>query len=84
MKKWMLIPILLLLIILLSCQKQNQGEQADAGQEQKKDEPSSMAPIAEIMNNKILSSIDEFKKRNVDKGVILILEALMLFSPRTD
>ncbi len=36
------------------------------------------------MRDKILSARKEFKERNADKGVILILEALQLFAPRSN
>ena len=55
----------------------------DVEQVQKKDEPARIAPIAEIMRDKILAAREEFKEGNADKGVILILEALQLFSPRS-
>ena len=54
----------------------------DAEKVQKKDEPARIAPIAEIMRDKILAAREQFKEGNADKGVILILEALQLFSPR--
>lgn len=56
----------------------------DAEKVQKKDEPARIAPIAEIMRDKILAACEEFKEGNADKGVILILEALQLFSPRSN
>lgn len=56
----------------------------DAEKVQKKDEPARIAPIAEIMRDKILAAREQFKEGNADKGVILILEALQLFSPRSN
>jgi len=38
-------------------------------------------PVAEKIKNYILSAMDKFKEGNVKQGVILILEALLLFSP---
>lgn len=59
-------------------------EPKDVERVQKKDEPAHIAPIAEIMRDKILAAREEFKEGNADKGVILILEALQLFSPRSN
>lgn len=56
----------------------------DVEKVQKKDEPARIAPIAEIMRDKILAAREEFKEGNADKGVILILEALQLFGPRSN
>lgn len=56
----------------------------DAEKVQKKDEPARIAPIAEIMRDKILAAREEFKEGNADKGIILILEALQLLSPRSN
>ena len=59
-------------------------EPEDVEKVQEKDEPSRIAPIAGIMRDKILAAREQFKEGNADKGVILILEALQLFSPRSN
>lgn len=59
-------------------------ESKDVEQEQKKNEPARIAPIAEIMRDKILAAREQFKGGNTDKGVILILESLLLFGPRSN
>jgi len=64
--------------------EKDKEERTDIEQTQKKEEPSQIAPIAELMRSKILSAIDEFKKGNANKGVIFILESLQLFGPKTD
>lgn len=66
MKKWIWMPILILLIILLSCQKQN------------KEEP---FPIAQEVENKILSSLDQFKEGKVAEGAGSLMEAVLLTEP---
>jgi hypothetical protein len=43
-----------------------------------------VAPVAELVRRKILAAREQFKEGKVDKGVELILEALLLFGPRTD
>jgi len=63
--------------------EKDKEEKTDIEQTQKKEEPFQIAPIAELMRSKILAAIDEFKIGNADKGVILILESLQLFSPKT-
>jgi hypothetical protein len=65
-------------------EERDRAEPKDVGQPQKKDEPPPIAPIAEMVRNKILAAREEFKKGNADKGVILILESLQLFGPRKD
>jgi hypothetical protein len=64
--------------------EKDKKERTDIEQTQEKEEPPQIAPISEIMRSKILAAIDEFKKGNADKGVILILESLQLFGPKTD
>ncbi|TET19571.1 MAG: hypothetical protein E3J76_06580 [Candidatus Aminicenantes bacterium] len=64
--------------------EKDKEERTDIGQAQKKEELSQIAPLAELMRSKILSAMDEFKIGNADKGVILILESLQLFAPKTD
>jgi len=59
-------------------------EPKDTEKVQKKDDPARIAPIAEIMRDKILAAREEFKEGRADNGVILILEALQLISPRSD
>jgi len=64
--------------------EKDKEEPVDVGPTQKKDEPFPIAPIAEMVRTKILLALDEFKEGNADKGVELILEALVLFSPGKD
>ncbi len=46
-------------------------------------ESGEIVPVAAIMKGKIAEAKEEFKKGNVDLGVISILEALQLFAPKT-
>jgi len=41
-----------------------------------------IAPIAELVRNKILAAREQFQKGNADKGAVLILESLLLLGPR--
>lgn len=54
-------------------------ETKEIKQVQKRDKP---APVAQLIRDKILRARKEFKEGNADKGVILLLESLLLFSPR--
>jgi hypothetical protein len=43
-----------------------------------------IAPIAELVRNKILATREQFQKGNTDQGAVLILESLLLLGPRKD
>jgi len=53
----------------------------EAEQVQKKE---AAAPVAELVRSKILAASQQFKEGNADQGVELILEALLLFGPKTN
>lgn len=75
MKKWMLIPLLILIVLLLiSCQKQKTEEQAilDQPQEEK------IAPIAQEVEDKILSAMDNLSQGKVGQGANLLLDVVLL------
>jgi len=78
MKKWMWIAILVLLIILLSCKKQNKEELASLDKTQKKEE---IFSVAQEFENKILSAIGNFEKGRASEGADLLLEAILLTKP---
>ena len=54
-------------------------EPKEAEQLQKREE---VAPVAELVRNKILAAKEQFKEGNDYRGVVLILESLLLFGPR--
>jgi len=64
--------------------EKTEEEPKDVEQIQTKDEPSQIAPIAKLIRDKISAARGEFKDGNADKGVILILESLLLISPRSN
>jgi len=73
-----------LLIIKPSSDKtveEDTKEPEESEQVQKREE---VAPVAELVRNKIFAAHDQFQEGNADKGVILILESLLLIGPRTD
>ena len=78
MKKWMLIAILVLFVILFSCQKQNKEELASLDKTQKKEE---IFPAAQEVDNKIVSAIDNFEKGKASEGADLLLDAILLTWP---
>jgi hypothetical protein len=78
MKKWIVIAILILVIILLSCQKQNVEEPAVL--EKAKDKEESY-PIVEKIRTNLLTALDQLEKGNIDKGALLLLDAALLTRP---
>ena len=78
MKKWIWIAILVLLAILFSCQKQNKEELASLDKMQKKEE---IYPVAQEVENKILSAIGNVEKGKSSEGAISLLEAILLTKP---
>jgi radical SAM superfamily enzyme YgiQ (UPF0313 family) len=80
MKEWMLIPILILLIILLSCQKQNKEELSslEKPQEQEKEE---IFPVAQEVEKKLVGAIENLQKGKVADGAGLLLEATLMVKP---
>ena len=47
-------------------------------------ESEKVAPIAELIRDKILTAREQFKKGKTDEGIVLILESLLLFGPRPE
>ena len=78
MKKWIWIAILVLLVILFSCQKQNKEELASLEKAQKKED---ILPVAQEVDNKILSALSNFEKGKASEGAISLLEAILLTKP---
>ncbi|GAJ00935.1 unnamed protein product, partial [marine sediment metagenome] len=78
MKKWMLIAILILIIILLSCQKQNTEEPAVLEKAKGKEES---YPIAAEIGSNLLTALDQLDRGSVDKGAALLLDAVLLTRP---
>jgi hypothetical protein len=78
MKKWIVIAILILIIILLSCKKQNIEEPAVLEQAKEKEES---YPIAEKIRTNLLTALDQLETGNIDKGALLLLDAVLLTSP---
>jgi len=78
MKKWILIAILILIIILLSCQKQKVEKPTVLEKAKGKEEP---YPIAEKIGSNLLTALDQLEKGNIDKGAELLLDAVLLTRP---
>lgn len=79
MKKWMLIPLLILIVfLLLTCQKQKSEEQAapDQPREEK------IAPIAQEIENKMSMAMDNLAQGKIGEGSDLLLDVILLVKPR--
>jgi hypothetical protein len=50
-----------------------------SSQKKNKEEP---FPVAKEVGNKILSALEVLEKGNADRGVELLLEAILLFGPK--
>jgi hypothetical protein len=62
----------------LSCQKQNKEELASLDKTQKKGE---IFPVAQEVENKILSAIDNFENGKASEGADSLLDAILLTKP---
>jgi hypothetical protein len=78
MKKWMLIAILIIIIILLSCQKQNTEEPTVLEKANRKEES---YPIAAEIGSNLLTALGQLEKGNIAKGAELLLDAVLLTRP---
>jgi len=63
-------------IILFSCQKKQEPVNVEKPEDREK-----IYPVAQEVDNKILTAREQFKEGKVDEGVVLILESLLLFGP---
>jgi len=79
MKKWMWIPIIILLIILLSCQKQNKQE-PEVSEKARKEE--NIAPVGETVRENMLTAMEELKAGKAGQGAQLLLESVLLVKPK--
>ena len=79
MKKWIWIPIIILLIILLSCQKQNKQE-PEASEKAQKEE--NIAPVGETVRENLLTAMEELKAGKAGQGAQLLLETVLLVKPK--
>jgi hypothetical protein len=80
MKKWLIIPILILLFIIFACKKQ--GEQAEMrAAKTDKQLQEQIAPIAQEVANNLDSAIKAFQAGNAAEGAAKLLNASLLVKP---
>lgn len=76
MKKWLWIPILIVLIILLSCQKKQEPVSVEKPEDTEK-----IYPVAQEVDNKISSAVTNLAEGKVAEGAQLLLDAVLLTKP---
>jgi len=77
MKKWLWIPILVLLVFLFCCQKQDTVAQTDiSGESNEK-----AAPIAQTIANNLDSAVLNLEEGQVSEGAGLILDSILMVKP---
>lgn len=78
MKKWLLIPILVILIFLFCCQKQEISEKTSPVKEGRAGEP---AAIAQTIGKNLDSAVENLEKGQVAEGTGLLLDSVLLVKP---
>jgi hypothetical protein len=79
MKKWLLIPILVILIFLFCCQKQKEVEQAELRTESGIAEP---AAIAQTIGKNLDLAVENLEKGQLGEGASLLLDSVLLVKPQ--
>jgi len=69
------------LLLIKPTQQDTPGDKESPANAEQAPKKEKAFPVAEKIKSYILSAMDEFKEGNVKQGVILILEALLLFGP---
>jgi hypothetical protein len=78
MKKWVWLPILVLLLFLFCCQKQEEAEQTEVKTVSEKE---GVTPIAQTIRNKLDFAVDNLEKGQVSEGAELLLDSVLLVKP---
>lgn len=76
MKTWVWIAVLILVIILFSCQKQPESVKAGKPQEEEK-----IFPVAQEVESKISSAMSNLEEGKVVEGAQLLLDVVLLAKP---
>jgi len=79
MKKWLLIPILMILIFLFCCQKQEKAEQTDLGTESGVAGP---AAIAQTIGKNLDLAVENLEKGQLGEGTGLLLDSVLMVKPQ--
>jgi HEPN domain-containing protein len=76
MKKWIWIPILIILLIVFACQKQEKAEEST-----QKDVVEEIAPIAQGIEHRLTACLEQFEQGEVYAGVSFLLEVVEMTRP---
>ena len=79
MKKWLWIPILVILFFLLCCQNQEKAEETEIV---KQSAGGGVAAIAQTIANKLDLAVENLEKGQVSEGAVLLLDSVLLAKPR--
>ena len=78
MKKWLWVPILVILIFLFCCKKQDRAEQivdeTESGGE-------GITPIAQTIGNNLDMAIENLEKGQLSEGADILLDSVLLVKP---
>ena len=78
MKKWLWIPILVILFFLLCCQGNDKAEQTEMAGESNGGE---IAAIAQTIANNLDLAAENLEKGQIGEGTGLLLESVLLVKP---
>lgn len=78
MKKWLWIPILVILLFLFCCQKQDKAEQIGVATESGGE---GIAAIAQTIENNLDLAVENLEKGQVGAGAGLLLDSVLLVKP---
>lgn len=78
MKKWLWIPILVILLFMFCCQKQDKAEQTGVATESGGEK---VAAIAQTIENNLDLAVENLEKGQVGDGAGLLLDSVLLVKP---
>jgi hypothetical protein len=78
MKKWLLIPILVILFFLLCCQSQEKAEETEVVEESGSGR---IAAIAQTIANNLDLAVENLEKGQIGEGAGLLLDSVLLAKP---
>lgn len=78
MKKWLWIPILVILLFMFCCQKQDKAKQTGVATESGGEE---VAAIAQTIENNLDLAVENLEKGQVGDGAGLLLDSVLLVKP---
>ncbi len=78
MKKWLWVPILVILLFLFCCQKQDRAEQTVVETESGGEE---IAAIAQTIGNNLDMAIENLEKGHLGEGTSILLDSVLQVKP---